>query len=109
MGGFFNELVLTHKEEDEHFLYEMVINGEIVYGQKMVTILERFLQKYAGDEDITMAGFKERFGVNLIVTASDIEANTLRILTPHSAPDLPVKYACRISSGFPFYFPPIYW
>lgn len=75
----------------------------------MVTILERFLEKYGGDANITMAGFKDRFKTNLIVTASDLEANTLRIFSPHTSPELPVKYACRISSGFPFYFPPLYW
>lgn len=87
----------------------MIINGEVVYGQQMVIILERFLEKYANDPNITMAGFKERFKVNLIVTASDLEDKTLRIFSPHTSPDLPVKYACRISSGFPFYFPPLYW
>ena len=56
-----------------------------------------------------MAEFKEKVGVNLILTGSDLTAQTLRIFSAKTSPDLPVKFACRISSGVPFFFPPIYW
>ncbi len=56
-----------------------------------------------------MKQFKEQSGVNLIITGTDLDSEATRIFTAHSSPDLPLKYACRISAGFPFYFPPIYW
>ncbi len=87
----------------------MLLNGEVVYGQAMVDMLESFLQEYAGNKNITMAQFKQKFGVNLIVTGSDVTSNILRVFSAKSTPDLPVKFACRMSSGVPFYFPCMYW
>ena len=56
-----------------------------------------------------MAEFKETVGVNLIFTASDLTSKDLKVLSATSTPNIPVKYAGRISAGFPFFFPPIYW
>ena len=97
---------------------EMLINGELVYGQVLVQMVEGFLDKYLGKfgiedskkrKNITLAEFKEKVGVNLILTGSDLTDKQLRIFTATTTPKLPVKFACRISAGFPFFFPPIYW
>ena len=56
-----------------------------------------------------MAEFKEVVGVNLILTGSDLNDQVLRIFTAKTTPKLPVKFACRMSAGFPFFFPPVYW
>ena len=95
----------------------MLFNGELVYGQTLVHMLEKLLDKYLEDyipdsekrKNITMAEFKAALGVNLILTGSDLTSKDVRIFTAATCPDLPVKYACRISTGFPFFFPPIYW
>ena len=95
----------------------MLLNGELVYGQKLVQIIEKYLDKYLEPlipdpekrKNITMAEFKEKLGINLIFTGSDLNDKELRILSAKATPQLPVKYACRISAGFPFFFPPIYW
>ncbi len=58
---------------------------------------------------MTMSQFKQSTGVNLAITGTDMTANQLRIFTATTSPNLPVKYAVRISSGIPFYFPTIYW
>ena len=56
-----------------------------------------------------MSQFKEATGVNLVIMGSDLTDGIPRIFSALTAPDLPVKYAVRISSGIPFYFPPLYW
>ena len=76
-------------------------------------VLDKYLAPYIDDSDkrknITLAEFKQLLDVNLIFTASDMTSKDIRILTATTTPDLPVKFACRISTSFPFFFPPIYW
>ena len=95
----------------------MLINGEIVYGQKLVQMIEKLLDKYLAPyiddpikrKNITMGEFKEVLGVNLIFTGSDLTSKDLKVLSATSTPDVPVKFGCRISTCFPFFYPPVYW
>ena len=56
-----------------------------------------------------MVEFKEKVGVNLILMGSDLTAIELLIITAKTTPQLPLKFACRMSAGLPFFFPPFYW
>ena len=40
----------------------------------MVDLLENVLEQYAQNKNITMAEFKEKFGVNLVVTGTDVSS-----------------------------------
>ncbi len=75
----------------------------------IVQVIEKFLDKYVKDKDITLKGLKELKKVSLIMLATDLTDRSLRVFTPMTTPDLPVKFACRMSSGFPFLFPAVYW
>ena len=118
IGSVFSKDIFKHEGKiDPTLVPEMIINGELVYGQKLVHLIEKYLDKYLEPlipdpekrKNITMAEFKEKLGINLIFTGSDLNDKELRILSAKATPQLPVKYACRISAGFPFFFPPIYW
>ena len=96
---------------------EILISGEIAYGQRLVQMIEKLLDKYLTPfiddpvkrKNITMAEFKEVLGVNLIFTGSDLTSKDLRVMSATSTPKVPVKYAWRISASFPFFYPPVYW
>ena len=118
MGGLLSKIIFDLRGiVNKELVPEMLFNGELIYGQTIVHMLERVLDKYLEDyipdpnkrKNVTMAEFKAALGVNLILTASDLTSKDVRIFTAATCPDLPVKYACRISAGFPFFFPPIYW
>ena len=76
-------------------------------------LLDKYLEDYIPDSEkrknVTMGEFRAALGVNLIITGTDLTSKDVRILTAATSPHLPVKYAIRISTGFPFFFPPIYW
>lgn len=60
-------------------------------------------------KNITMEEFKYHTKKNIVIMGSDICSRIPRIFSATTTPKLPVKYAVRISSSIPFYFPPIYW
>ena len=45
----------------------------------------------------------------MIFTGSDLTSKDLKVLSATSTPDIPVKFGCRISTCFPFFYPPVYW
>ena len=116
-GSLSGSLFKERGKLEKQLVPEMLINGEITYGQVLVQIIEKFLDKYLKPylhcpekrKNVTMAELKHIRKVNLIITGTDLTSRTLRIFSATTTPDLPVKYAVRISAGFPFFFPPIYW
>lgn len=96
---------------------ELLLNGSYIAGYGLVKTVENFLHRYLpqsvqGDEkrrNITLGEFKAATGVNLALVGTDLSNGVARVFSATTTPNLPVKYAVRISAGTPFYFPPIYW
>ncbi len=67
---------------------------------------------HAGGEDWASMGLKEfylRTGHPLTVIVSDISTASMLVLNHSTAPDLPLKWAVRMTTGVPYLFPPITW
>ena len=96
---------------------ELVVNGSYIAGYGLVRVIESFLLKYLPDsvkgeearKNITLEDFQKVTGKNVVIMGSDITSKIPRIFSATTTPKLPLKYAVRISSSIPFYFPPIYW
>lgn len=80
-----------------------------MYGVELVKAAERYLSKYAGDPEITMAGFQAKFKLNLVFTALDLTDAKVCVFSATTSPNLPVKYAMRMAAGLACYFPAIFW
>lgn len=58
---------------------------------------------------LTLAGFYERTGRELTLITSDTSATRMLVLNHRTAPDLPVRYAVRMSMSIPFLWPEVLW
>jgi predicted acylesterase/phospholipase RssA len=62
--------------------------------------------------DATLGRLQERFGargVQLSLAATDVSAQRLLILNHHTAPDVPLLWAVRMSMGIPVVWPEVEW
>jgi predicted acylesterase/phospholipase RssA len=74
--------------------------------------LSDLFNTHAGGEDWAAMGLKELFqrtGHSLTVIASDISTASMLVLNHSTAPDLPLKWAARMTTNVPYLFPPIAW
>ena len=74
--------------------------------------LSDLFNTHAGGEDWASMGLKELYqktGHSLTVIASDISTASMLVLNHSTAPDLPLKWAVRMTANVPYLFPPITW
>jgi predicted acylesterase/phospholipase RssA len=70
------------------------------------------LERKGISKDATLGELQQRFaarGVQLSLTATDVSAQRLLILNHHTAPDVPLLWAVRMSMGIPLVWPEVEW
>jgi predicted acylesterase/phospholipase RssA len=70
------------------------------------------LERKGIERDATLGELQRRFGargMQLSLAATDVSAQRLLILNHHTAPDLPLLWAVRMSMGIPLVWPEVVW
>ena len=70
------------------------------------------VNEHAGGEDWASMGLAELYqktGRSLTVIASDISNPSMLVLNHSTAPNLPLKWAVRMTTSVPILFPPVIW
>jgi NTE family protein len=65
------------------------------------------LQEYVNDRKITLQGVYERFGIDLVITTTDLTKRRLVFLNRQDYPEMQVRDAVRRSMSIPVFFVPI--
>ncbi len=99
---------------DEHLrpFFSMLEQASIYSDAQWLDWLAGSLNAHAGGEDwasMGLAEFYRRTGRSLTIIASDITAATMLVLNYSTAPELPLKWAVRMTTSVPFLFPPVDW
>jgi predicted acylesterase/phospholipase RssA len=95
-----------------HDLFSIIEHMGIRQDRAYMTWLSDVLNQHAGGEDWAAMGLADLFlrtGRSLTVIASDITNGSMLVLNHSTAPELPVKWAIRMTTGVPFLFPPVSW
>ncbi len=95
-----------------HDLFSVVEHMGVRQDAGYVTWLSDLFNTHAAGEDWAAMGLADLFrrtGRSLTVVASDITTRSMLVLNHSTAPDLPLKWAVRMSTSVPFLFPPVIW
>lgn len=87
-------------------LPNLLRNYGMIDSSKIENLISLILQKKNIDEDITFSGLYERFPVDLIITASNVNSMKTIYFSHKTAPDMKVRDACKISCSYPIVFIP---
>lgn len=93
-------------------LFAMLERMSIYSDEQWLDWLGASLNARAGGEDwasMGLAAFYQRTGRSLTVIASDISAAAMLVLNHSTAPDLPLKWAVRMTTSVPYLFTPVAW
>lgn len=76
----------------------------IFKGNAFEQIYANLLAAKTGDPDITFKQIKKRYGINLCITATNLNKYKLEYFCTEKTPDMPLKSAVRVSMSVPFLF-----
>jgi len=95
-----------------HPLFSLLERMSISDGDGWLNWLSVQLNRFAGVEDWASLGLAELYqktGRSLTVIGSDISNPSMLVLNHSTAPQLPLKWAVRLTTSVPFLFPPVVW
>lgn len=76
-------------------------------GDTLEKSIGKTLEEITGSRDITFKEIYEKYGKELIITATNVDKARTIYFHHHSYPDLPVRIAVRASMAIPLYFKPV--
>lgn len=78
------------------------------YGFSSASNLEKFISyMLRDDKDITFQGVFDKTGNRLCITGTDLVTQSTKFFDLETAPAMPVRLACRISSSLPLIWPAV--
>lgn len=95
-----------------HDLFSIVEHMGVRQDAGYLTWLSALFNVHAGGEDWAAMGLADLFlrtGRSLTVIGSDISTGSMLVLNHSTAPNLPLKWALRMTTSVPFLFPPVAW
>lgn len=93
-------------------LFSILERMAVRQDEQFMAWLSDLFNTRAGGEDWAAMGLRELYektGHSLTVIASDITTASMLVLNHSTAPDLPLKWAVRMTANVPYLFPPVVW
>jgi NTE family protein len=85
-------------------LYYFISKYGIHKGEYLLKFVGQLLEKQTGNKNITFQELHHKYGNNLVITGTNIDAGIVEYFSHTSYPNMPVKIAIRISMSIPFLF-----
>lgn len=99
-------------QERLHPLFSVLERMSVYSDGAWLAWLTERLNANAGGEDWASLGLAElyrRHGRSLTMIASDATSASMLVLNHGTAPDLPLRWAVRMTTSVPYLFPPVAW
>lgn len=91
-------------------LFNLVEHGGLYSARGFLAWLDECLDARApGTSQLSLARFHEQTGFDLNLVASDTTATRMLVLNHRTAPELPLRWAVRMSMSIPFVWPEVVW
>ncbi|MFO0693937.1 MAG: patatin-like phospholipase family protein [Polyangiales bacterium] len=91
-------------------LFNLVEHGGLYSADGFLAWLDQCLDARApGTSELTLARFHAATGFDLSLVASDTTATRMLVLNHRTAPELPLRWAVRMSMSIPFVWPEVVW